>query len=54
MTEEQIQDEIDAMIDYVRYLYERFGVTPRAELSTRPEQRLGTDAQWDHAERSLE
>ena len=24
------------MIDYVRYLYDRFGVTPRAELSTRP------------------
>ena len=54
VTEEQIQDEIDAMIDYVRYLYERFGVTPRAELSTRPEKRLGTDAQWEHAERSLE
>jgi len=54
VTEEQIQDEIDAMIDFVRYLYERFGVTPRAELSTRPEKRLGTDEQWAHAERSLE
>ena len=54
VTEEQIQDEIDAMIDYVNYLYDRFGVTPRAELSTRPENRLGTDAQWDHAESALE
>jgi threonyl-tRNA synthetase len=53
-TEDQIQDEIDAMIDYVRYLYDRFGVTPRAELSTRPEKRLGTDEQWDRAERALE
>ncbi len=26
------------------------GSTPRAELSTRPENRLGTDEQWDHAE----
>jgi threonyl-tRNA synthetase len=54
VTEDQIQDEIDAMIDFVSYLYERFGVTPRAELSTRPEKRLGTDEQWDRAEGALE
>ena len=42
------------MIDFVNYLYDRFGVTPRAELSTRPENRLGTDEQWDHAEAALE
>ncbi len=54
VTEDQIQDEIDAMIDFARYLYERFGVTPRAELSTRPEKRLGTDEQWDRAEGALE
>ena len=54
VTEDQIQDEIDGMIDFVRYLYERFGVTPRAELSTRPEKRLGTDEQWDRAEAALE
>jgi threonyl-tRNA synthetase len=54
VTEEQIQDEIDAMIDFVNYLYDRFRVTPRAELSTRPENRLGTDEQWDHAEEALE
>jgi threonyl-tRNA synthetase len=54
VTEDQIQDEIDGMIDYVRYLYDRFGVTPRAELSTRPEKRLGSDEQWDHAESALE
>jgi threonyl-tRNA synthetase len=54
VTEEQIQDEIDGMIDFARALYERFGVTPRAELSTRPDQRLGTDEQWDRAEAALE
>jgi threonyl-tRNA synthetase len=54
VTEEQIQAEIDAMIDYVRYLYDRFGVVARGELSTRPEKRLGTDEQWDRAERALE
>jgi threonyl-tRNA synthetase len=54
VTEDQIQDEIHAMIDYVQYLYDRFGVVPRAELSTRPEKRLGTDEQWDRAEAALE
>ena len=54
VTEDQIQDEIDAMIDYVNYLYDRFGITPRAELSTRPDKRLGTDEQWNHAEAALE
>jgi threonyl-tRNA synthetase len=53
-TEDQIQGEIHGMIDYVRYLYDRFGVSPRAELSTRPEKRLGTDDQWDRAEAALE
>ncbi|CAN5116737.1 threonine--tRNA ligase [soil metagenome] len=54
VTEDQIQDEIDSMIDYVRYLYDRFGVVARGELSTRPEKRLGTDEQWDRAESALE
>ncbi|MBX5475154.1 MAG: threonine--tRNA ligase, partial [Thermoleophilia bacterium] len=52
--EEQIQDEIHGMVEYARYLYDLFGLEPRAELSTRPEKRLGTDEQWDHAERALE
>jgi len=54
VSEDQIQDEIDAMIEFARDLYELFGLAPRAELSTRPEQRLGTDEQWDHAEAALE
>src|SRR6185503_7641312 len=40
--------------EYVRYLYDLFGLTPKAELSTRPEKRLGTDEQWDRAEGALE
>jgi threonyl-tRNA synthetase len=54
VTEEQIQDEIHGMVEFVRYLYDLFGLTARAELSTRPEKRLGTDAQWDRAEGALE
>ena len=52
--EEQIQDEIHGMVEYARYLYDLFGLEPRAELSTRPEKRLGTDEQWDRAEGALE
>ena len=54
VTEDQIQGEIDSMIEFVRYLYDRFGVVARGELSTRPEKRLGTDEQWDRAESALE
>ena len=54
VTEDQVQDEIDGMIDFVRFLYDRFGVVARGELSTRPEHRLGTDEQWDRAEGALQ
>jgi threonyl-tRNA synthetase len=54
IAEDQIQDEIDGIVDFTRFLYGLFGVEARAELSTRPEKRLGTDAQWDHAEAALE
>ena len=35
-------------------LYAIFDVTPQAELSTRPENRLGTDEEWDRAEGILQ
>jgi threonyl-tRNA synthetase len=54
VAEEQIQDEIHAMVDYARFLYDLFDLQPRAELSTRPEKRLGSDEQWDRAEGALE
>jgi threonyl-tRNA synthetase len=53
-TEEQIQDEIAGVVDYARYLYELFGMTASAELSTRPDNKLGTDEQWDMTEGALE
>jgi threonyl-tRNA synthetase len=50
--EDQIQEEIDAMFDYVDFLYDRFGVRElaHAELATRPDNKLGTDEQWDQTE----
>jgi threonyl-tRNA synthetase len=53
-TEEQIQDEIAAVVDYARYLYELFGLKASAELSTRPDSKIGTDEQWDMTEGALE
>jgi threonyl-tRNA synthetase len=53
-TEEQIQPEIAAVVDYARYLYGLFGMTASAELSTRPDNKIGTDEQWDRNEAALE
>ena len=53
-TEEQIAAEVDGCLDYVRYLYGLFDVEPHAELSTRPDDRFGTDEQWDTAEGRLQ
>jgi threonyl-tRNA synthetase len=54
-TEEQIQDEVDGFIDLVYEVYRDFGFTDVAvALSTRPEQRVGSDEQWTKAEDALE
>jgi threonyl-tRNA synthetase len=53
-TEEQIQDEIAQVVEYARYLYTLFDMTASAELSTRPDNKLGTEEQWDRTEAALE
>jgi len=53
-TEDQVQSEIDGCIEFAKFLYALFDVTPHAELSTRPEERLGTDEEWDVAEGILQ
>jgi len=53
-TQEQIPAELDACIDYLRYLYGRFGLVPRAEFSTRPDDKLGSDEEWDFSEAELQ
>ncbi|MGB2875908.1 MAG: threonine--tRNA ligase [Gaiellaceae bacterium] len=53
-TEEQIQDEIADVVDYARTLYALFELRASAELSTRPDNKLGTDEQWDMTESALE
>ena len=41
-------------IEFAKDLYALFDVTPHAELSTRPDNRLGTEEEWDHAEGILQ
>jgi threonyl-tRNA synthetase len=53
-TEAQIADELDACIDFMRFLYGLFGLEPRAEFSTRPDNKLGSDDEWDFSEGHLE
>jgi threonyl-tRNA synthetase len=52
-TREQIAEELDGCLEYLRYLYDLFGVEPHAEFSTRPENKLGTDEEWDFTEGEL-
>jgi threonyl-tRNA synthetase len=50
---EQIDEELDGTLEYLRYLYGLFDLEPRAELSTRPDNKLGTDEEWDFTESKL-
>lgn len=54
-TSDQLHSEILACLDMVYDIYGTFGFEKVVvQLSTRPEQRLGTDAMWDLAEGSLQ
>ena len=54
-TEEQIQAEVSAFIDLLHDVYADFGLEDlKYRLATRPEQRVGSDRDWDRAEQALE
>jgi threonyl-tRNA synthetase len=52
-TEDQIQDEVAGVLEFAFATYDVFGIDVRLELSTRPEQRIGSDELWDKSEASL-
>ncbi len=53
-TEAQIQPEVSTFIDFLHAVYEDFGFSEVIyRLSTRPEQRVGSDEDWDRAEKAL-
>ena len=53
-TEDQIQPEVAQFIDFLHEVYTDFGFDDIIyRLSTRPEQRVGSDEDWDRAEKAL-
>ena len=54
MTPEQIQDEIKKVVKLIDEVYSLFGFKYHVELSTRPENSMGTDEEWEAATSGLE
>ncbi len=52
-TEEQVAEEVAACLEFAFATYELFGFKLQLELSTRPDQRIGSDQIWDKAEAAL-
>ncbi len=53
-SENQIQSEVSSFIDLLYAVYQDFGFSDIIlKLSTRPEQRVGSDEVWDKAEKAL-
>lgn len=53
MTEEQIPAEIQGVIRLIDEVYSKFGFKYHVELSTRPENSIGSDADWELATNGL-
>ncbi|KAK8162205.1 threonyl-tRNA synthetase [Phyllosticta citrichinensis] len=50
----QIQSEIKSSLDFISLVYKTFGLGPfKLVLSTRPEEHIGTPAEWERAEDQL-
>ena len=50
---EQIEDEVGNCLEHAFYLYGLLDLTMRVELSLRPDNKLGSDEDWDVAEEAL-
>jgi len=55
LNEKQVEEEVLGVIDLINYFYKKFNVEfDHVELSTRPAKRIGSEQQWDMAEKILE
>ncbi|CDN44232.1 Threonine--tRNA ligase 2 [Paenibacillus sp. P22] len=50
---DQIESEIASIMELIDHVYTVFGFTYEIELSTRPEDSMGSEELWEEAERSL-
>ncbi len=53
MTPEQIKDEIKGVVRMINEVYTLFGYKYHVELSTRPENSMGSDEDWNNATEAL-
>ena len=53
MLPEQIKDEVIGVVKFIDDVYNMFGFTYHIELSTRPEDSMGSDEEWEAAETAL-
>ena len=53
MTPEQIKDEVKNVVDLIDKVYKVFNFTYHVELSTRPENSMGSDEDWENATAAL-
>ncbi len=53
MLPEQIKNEIVGVIDFIDYVYNLFGFKYHIELSTKPEDSMGTEEEWNMATDAL-
>ncbi|HZK61438.1 MAG TPA: threonine--tRNA ligase [Anaerovoracaceae bacterium] len=53
MLPEQVKEEIIGVIDFIDYVYNIFGFKYHIELSTKPEDAMGTDEEWEIATAAL-
>ncbi len=52
-TPDQIKNEIKSLLEMIDYYYKTFGFEYKIELSTKPENSMGTKEIWDKAEQAL-
>jgi len=50
---DDVQQEIEDMLQFIDYVYGKFGLQYEMFLSTRPQKYIGEKATWDEAERQL-
>ncbi len=53
LREDQIAEEVAFLMEFILGHYETFGLTTAVKFATRPEQRIGSDEQWDLSEAAL-
>ena len=53
VTPEQLIDEIVGVVNLITSVYDKFGFTYHLELSTRPDDSMGSDEDWEAAEAGL-